>query len=251
MLSGLTSWPAMRGALALLGGAIIGPQHAGRRAAPRPPRLGERPHVAARRPRPQPEQQPRRLLQGEVAGRPGVRMTEAEQQVDVGRPGPDAVDGDQAPMRFVGRQSGERREIELAPLDRARDRLEGANLGRRQAGARQLGGAGAPHRLGTRTDRTRLRAAPRSPWRSRSRAAGRPRWRPSPANPSGRRRSGGRPAAASASRQRGSVAISACDRLIEIGLGVNVERHARSIYKCAAGATVFSACMLPMIADRR
>ena len=60
-----------------------------------------------------------------------------------------------------------------------------------------------------------------------------------PANPSGRRRSGGRPAAASASRQRGSAATSPAMAAVEIGFGVEVERHARSIYNWTVGATVF------------
>ena len=183
------------------------------------------------------EQQPRRLLQGEITGRPGIRMTEAEQEIDIGRPGPDAVDGGQAPMRLVGRQRVERREIELAPIDRAGDRLEGADLGPRQAGARQLGGAGAPHGLVIERIERRLEPAPdrlgargRELLGDHDGGEARKSVRPAPQ----RRASGQRERVAPARIGRDQPG----DRAIEIGFGVEVARHPRSIYKCAAGATL-------------
>ena len=56
----------------------------------------------------------RRLLQGEVAGRPGVGMAEAEQQIDVGGPRPDAVQRDQRGMRLVGLHLRDGVEIDVA-----------------------------------------------------------------------------------------------------------------------------------------
>ena len=44
-------------------------------------------------------------------------MAEAEQQIDVGGPGADAVHRGQRRVGFVGRHGGERREVELAAID--------------------------------------------------------------------------------------------------------------------------------------
>ena len=56
------------------------------------PALGQRDELLHARPRLKAVGDTRRLLQGEIAGREGVGMAEAEQQIDVGRPGPDALD---------------------------------------------------------------------------------------------------------------------------------------------------------------
>src|SRR5262249_57504906 len=87
-----------RRAIALLSRTIIGPEHAGCGPAPWAPSFGERPHLFRARARFEREQEPRRLLQGEIAGGPGVRMTETEQQIDVGGPGADAVNGRPPPL---------------------------------------------------------------------------------------------------------------------------------------------------------
>ena len=46
-------------------------------------------------------------------------MTQAEQQIDVGGPRPDAVQGDERRMRLVGRHGAERVEIDVARWRRA------------------------------------------------------------------------------------------------------------------------------------
>src|SRR5262249_57485777 len=59
--------------------AIIGPEQARRHPAPRAPNLSKRPHFFAGRPLPQSHRVSHGLLQGEIAGRPGVGMANAEQ----------------------------------------------------------------------------------------------------------------------------------------------------------------------------
>src|SRR5260370_40024062 len=63
--------------LALLDRAVVAPQHARRDAAPGPPGLGERHELLLAGPRLEAESMARRLLQGEVAGREGIRMADA------------------------------------------------------------------------------------------------------------------------------------------------------------------------------
>ena len=164
-------------------------------------------------------------------------MTEAEQQIDIGRPGSDAVDGGQSLMGLVSRQPVERLEVELGAIDRARDRLEGADLGPRQAGARELGSAGAAHRRGIERIERGFEPAP-DRFRARGRdllghhdgGKARKPVRPAPQ----RRASGGRQRVTPARIGRDQ----SFDRAVEIGFGVDVARHPRSIYKCAAGATL-------------
>src|SRR2546421_171404 len=72
-------------------GAIIVPEQMRRHSAPRAPRLGELDHLLGGRPPLEVESEPRRLLQGEVAGGPGVGVPETEQKIDVGGPWTDAV----------------------------------------------------------------------------------------------------------------------------------------------------------------
>ena len=122
-----------RNGVALFDRPIIGPQQPRRHSAPRPPRLGQRDDFLRGRPRRQREGKPRGFLQGKIAGRPGIRMAKAEQQVDVGRPRPDAVDGAQRLMGGIGRHVRQRVAIERAARDGPGDLLEGADLGRRQA----------------------------------------------------------------------------------------------------------------------
>ena len=65
--------------------------------------------------------------------------------------------------------------------------------------------------------------------------------------PAGGAAAGARPPPATAPARVGRD--QPADGAVEIGLGVDVEWHARSIYKCAAGATVFSACGIAMSHD--
>ena len=74
------------------------------------------------------------------------RVAEAEQQIDVGGPGADAVHRGQRRMGFVGRLGSERGKVELAAIDRFRDRLERADFRCRQAGAGEPGRTRAQHR---------------------------------------------------------------------------------------------------------
>src|SRR5262249_21041409 len=133
--------------IAPLDGAIVIPQHMRRHPAPRPPWLRERDHLLRGRPRLHREDEPRRLLQREIAGRPGIGMAEAEQEIDVGAPGADAVEGRERAVGVVGLHRGERIEIDLALGDRRAERLHGPDLRLRQAEPRELGGARAPHRV--------------------------------------------------------------------------------------------------------
>ena len=62
------------------------------------------------------KRQPRRFLQRKVARRPGIGMAEAEQQIDVGGPGADAVQRRERGMRIVGRHLGQAHRRSIAPL---------------------------------------------------------------------------------------------------------------------------------------
>ena len=93
-------------AVALLARTIVGPQQPRRDRAPRPPGLGERAHFLGGRPGLQIQQQLGGFLQGEVAGRPGVRVSETGQKIDVGGPWADAVNGGERRVRLVGRHAG-------------------------------------------------------------------------------------------------------------------------------------------------
>ena len=73
-----------------------------RRATQRPPRLRERLHLLHRRPRFQAEADPHRFLHSEIASRPRIAVTEAEQQINVGGPRPDAMQLRERRMRSVG-----------------------------------------------------------------------------------------------------------------------------------------------------
>ena len=200
-----------RRSLAPLGGPVIGPQQARRDAAPGAPGLGEHDRLLRRRPFRQREGEPRRLLQRKVAGRPGVGMAEAEQEVDVGRPRADAMDGAQRRVGRIRRQVGQRFAIELAARDRLRDLLERANFRRREAERSEPRGAGANEPLGGEGIVGRQPAGPRSRRRSRSRAVATPRcWRGRRSRPA-RRRSGSGPASAATATRRGSAPSSAAN----------------------------------------
>ena len=71
-------------------------------------------------------------LEREVAGRPCVGMAEAEQEIDVGRPGPDPVQGGQPRAGLLSLHRADGGEIDLAPGDGFADRLHRPYLGLRQ-----------------------------------------------------------------------------------------------------------------------
>ena len=116
----------------------------------------------------------------------------------------------------------ERVEVDRAAGRSPRDRLQGPDLRRRQAErAAACSGARAPHGLVVERIERRARAAPRSPPRSRSRAAATRRSRHSPAKPPGRAAQRRPPGGG----QHGGEARVGRDqprqRGIEIGLGVD------------------------------
>ena len=171
--------------------------------------------------------QPRRFLQGEIAGGPGVGMAEAEQKIDVGGPGPDAVNRGQRRMRLVGRHLDEAGQIEVAALDRLCDRLERADLGRREAGAGKLGRrARAARRSWSNGSNAPLEPSPdrgcacgRELLRDHDRGEARKSVRP----PAQRR-----PSRARQHRTEAGIGVDqARDRMVEIGFGVDEEGHDR------------------------
>ena len=101
-------------------------------------------------------------------------MAEAEQQIDVGGPRPDAVQRGERGVRVVGVQVADSVRDRFRPWRwpcRFRDRLErGSSPPTGRAAPSLSVRARAPRR--DRTDRRRRRAGPRSRRRSRSRAAG-------------------------------------------------------------------------------
>src|SRR5215470_15991285 len=91
-----------RDRIALFTGPVVRPQETCRHAAPRPPRLRKHDDFFRGRPLRQPKSQPRAFLKGKIAGWPGIRMSKAKQEVDIGRPRADAVDGAERPVRIIG-----------------------------------------------------------------------------------------------------------------------------------------------------
>ena len=77
------------------------------------------------------------FLQSEIASGPGIGVAEAEQQIAVGRPRADPVDGGERRVRVLGGKFAERRERQLAARDGAGDFLERADFRRRQSEPRQ------------------------------------------------------------------------------------------------------------------
>src|SRR5262249_61917131 len=73
-------------------------------------------------------------------------MAEAEQKIDVGGPGPDAMNRGQRGMSLVRRFLDQRGKIEFAAIDGFCDRLERANFRRGEAGARESGRTRVQHR---------------------------------------------------------------------------------------------------------
>ena len=57
------------------------------------------------------------FLHGEVAGRKGVGVAEAEQEIDVGSPRPDAVQRGERRVRRVGIHVADRGQIDVAFRD--------------------------------------------------------------------------------------------------------------------------------------
>src|SRR5262249_9246492 len=86
------------------------------------------------------------FLQGKVAGGPGIGVAEAEQEVDVGCPWTDSMDGSQRPMRIVSADLGERPEFEITMLDRLRNRSESLDFPLRKSGGCETRSASAQQR---------------------------------------------------------------------------------------------------------
>jgi hypothetical protein len=94
--------------------------------------MGQGRHFLGVRPRRQREGKACRFLQRQVARRPRVGVAEAGQEIDVGRPRPDAVDGRKGCVRVLGGERGKRGERQFAAIDGAGDRLQGADFRRRK-----------------------------------------------------------------------------------------------------------------------
>ena len=137
-----------------------------RRAAQRTPWLRQRRHLLGGRARLQAEADLDRFLYRDIAGRPGVAMAEAEQQVDVGGPRADAMQRRQRMVRGVGVLFRQHVEVQSLGGQFARDVLQRLDLGGGKAepsealGARLADGLGieriergreaSPDRRGTR-----------------------------------------------------------------------------------------------------
>ena len=85
-----------------------------RHAAPGPPGLGHFRERLGIGPLAQAEGDARGFLNREIAGRKRVGMAEAEQQIDVGGPRPDAMQRGERCMRLVGVHVADRREVDTA-----------------------------------------------------------------------------------------------------------------------------------------
>src|SRR5579864_6797530 len=87
-------------------------------------------------------------------------MAEAGEEIDVGGPRADAVHRGKRSVRGVGGKLGEARELKLAALDGAGDRLERADLGRGKAEPREASRPGAQDRLRLERVERRFEASP-------------------------------------------------------------------------------------------
>jgi len=139
---------------------IISPEQMRGYASVRPPDFRERDHLFVGRTRLQRKGNARGFLQGEIARRPGIGVTEAEQQIDIGGPRPDPVQGDECLMRDIRLALGDRVEIEFALFERMRDRLDRFDLGRGKSEPAELVGARAAQRLGMERIEGALQPAP-------------------------------------------------------------------------------------------
>ena len=105
--------------------------------APRPPGVADRHRFLHARAFVEREGNPDRLLNGEIARRPGIAMPKAEQQIDVRRPRSDAVQCRQCIVRVVGRCFRQRGKIEPAVMNLAGDEFQRSDLCDRQTEALQ------------------------------------------------------------------------------------------------------------------
>ena len=108
-----------------------------RDAAQRPPTFGDLVQRFGVGPLFEAERKARRLLQGEVAGGEGVRMTKAEEEKNIGRLGPDSFDRDERAMRLLRREGRQAGEVERTGFDGRSKRPQGAHFGQGQAAGAQ------------------------------------------------------------------------------------------------------------------
>ena len=151
-------------------------------------------------------------------------MTEAEQEINVRRPRPDAVQGGERGVRLVGRTIGERGKVDLAAIDRLGDRLERADFGRGKSGARELRRTRAQH--GGVVERIEREV---EPFPDGARARGRKLLRHHDLREPGKAIGAAAQRRLARDRQRLPEARigrdEAAERRVEIGLGVDVEGH--------------------------
>ncbi len=118
-----------------------------RRAAPRSPDVADRGHLFHGWPRLKTEGDFDGFLNRQISGGPCVAVTEAKQQIDVGRPRSDAVQGGQYPVGIVGGCFRERREIQPSFGDFAGDEFQGLDLGSGESQPAESVGARPPDQV--------------------------------------------------------------------------------------------------------
>ena len=154
-------------------------------------------------------------------------MAEAEQQIDVGGPGADAVQRGQRVMRGIGIFF--RQYVEVQPLGRefARDVLQGLDLGGGKTEPAEPVGAGlADGIMIERIERFRQPRPDRPGTRRRQLLAAHDRSQAGKTRLALPQRRHARAARGSAC-SRGSCLTSACDGVFEIGLAVEVDGHCK------------------------
>ncbi len=166
-----------------------------------------------------PERELRRLLQGEIAGGKSVRMAEAEQEKDIGRPRAHALDRDERRMGVLGVEPRQARQIELARSATASASARKVRIfGDERPQARKSSSVAAASRTASSgamraSSRPKMALALATDTCCETTIAARP------AKPGSRRRSGGGPPTAiSVSTKSGSFCAQASRRLAQARL---------------------------------
>src|SRR5450759_5916701 len=118
-----------------------------RHAAPGPPGFGYFYKPLGVRPLAKPKRDARGLLHGEIARRKRIGMAEAEQQINIGGPRPDAVQRGERGVRQGGLHIADKGEIDLSFGDGFADLADRLEIGSREAEPLELAGARAAHRV--------------------------------------------------------------------------------------------------------
>jgi hypothetical protein len=116
-----------------------------RHAAPRTPGLGQLGQSLGIRALAQAERHARGFLNRQIARGKRIRVTKAEQEIDIGSPGADSMERGQGRVRIVGAHVANRGEIDLSPGHRLPNLPDGFDLGGRQTKALEFVGTRAPY----------------------------------------------------------------------------------------------------------